>query len=123
MPTTVRLIDSRDIRPVDVRPRPAGYLVLRAGADVAERLGLNQVKVREVATGSPDGRRGLPCHLDRKPQAARGDQSRPVGAGEIEKKTMDVPAGTLFVPMDQPAAGVAAAALEPDYPAAMSVSA
>jgi hypothetical protein len=34
----------------------------------------------------------------------------------IEKKTMDVPAGTLFVPMDQPAAGIAAAALEPDSP-------
>jgi hypothetical protein len=29
---------------------------------------------------------------------------------------MDVPAGTLFVPMDQPAAGIAAAALEPDSP-------
>ena len=29
MPTPVRLIDSRDLRPVDVRARPAGYLVLR----------------------------------------------------------------------------------------------
>jgi hypothetical protein len=29
---------------------------------------------------------------------------------------MDVPAGALFVPMAQPAAGIVAAALEPDSP-------
>jgi len=61
MATPVRLIDSRDIRPVDVRPRHAAYLVLRA-------------------------------------------------------TTIDVPPGSVFVPMDQPAAGIIAAALEPDSP-------
>jgi hypothetical protein len=116
MPTPVRLIDSRDIRPVDVRRRPAGYLVLRAGADVAERLGLNQVKVREVATGSPqdvEAYRVTWTGSRKRREAINPDQSVRV---TIEKKTMDVPAGTLFVPMDQLAAGIAAAALEPDSP-------
>src|SRR6202000_1905851 len=47
-PTTVRLIDSRDIRPVDVRPRPAGYLVMRGAQAVAERLALNDGGAGEV---------------------------------------------------------------------------
>jgi len=116
MATPVRLIDSRDIRPVDVRPRPAGYLVLRAGADVAERLGLNEVGVREVATGSAqdvEAYRVKWTGSRKRREAINPDQSVRV---TIEKKTMDVPAGTLFVPMDQPAAGIAAAALEPDSP-------
>jgi hypothetical protein len=116
MPTTVRLIDSRDIRPVDVRPRPAGYLVLRGAKDVAERLALNEVKVREVATGSPqdvEAFRVTWTGSRKRREAINPDQSVRV---TIEKKTMDVPAGTLFVPMDQAAAGIAAAALEPDSP-------
>ena len=35
---------------------------------------------------------------------------------QISRKTIAVPAGTLFVPMAQPAAGIVAAALEPDSP-------
>ena len=116
MATPVRMIDSRDIRPVDVRPRPAGYLVLRGAKDVAERLGLNEVRVREVATGSPqdvEAYRVTWTGSRKRREAINPDQSVRV---TIEKKTMDVPAGTLFVPMDQPAAGSAAAALEPDSP-------
>jgi zinc carboxypeptidase len=116
MPTSVRLIDSRDIRPVDVRPRPAGYLVLRGAADVAERLGLNQVRVREVATGSPqdvEAYRVTWTGSRKRREAINPDQSVRV---TIEKKTIDAPAGALFVPMDQSAAGIAAAALEPDSP-------
>ena len=35
---------------------------------------------------------------------------------KVIHKTIDVPVGTLFVPMTQPAAGIVAAALEPDSP-------
>jgi hypothetical protein len=35
---------------------------------------------------------------------------------QIRKKTIEIPAGALFVPMAQPAAGIVAAALEPDSP-------
>jgi Zinc carboxypeptidase len=116
MPTTVRLIDSRDIRPVDVRARPAGYLVLRGGAAVAERLALNDVAVREVAaSGSLAVEAYEVARTDSKKsrEAINPDQSVRV---EIQRKTIAVPAGALFVPMAQPAAGIAAAALEPDSP-------
>lgn len=116
MPVPVRLVDSRDIRPVDVRPRPAGYLVLRGAQTVAERLALNEVAVREVAAAA-----SLPVETyevawtgsRRRREAINPDQSVRV---QISRKTLDVPAGALFVPMTQPAAGIAAAALEPDSP-------
>jgi hypothetical protein len=116
MSASVRLVDSRDIRPVDVRPRPAGYLVLRGAEAVAERLALNEVAVREVATAA-----ALPVEAydvawtgsRRRREAINPDQSVRV---QIKAKTIDVPAGALFVPMTQPAAGIAAAALEPDSP-------
>jgi hypothetical protein len=34
----------------------------------------------------------------------------------VSASTVDVPVGALWVPMDQPAAGIVAAALEPDSP-------
>lgn len=116
MPTPVRMIDSRDIRPVDVRARPAGYLVLRATAQVAERLALNEVAVHEVAAPVM-----LPVEAydvehrqtRRSRESINPDQSLRV---QIRRKTIDIPAGTLFVPMTQPAAGIVAAALEPDSP-------
>jgi hypothetical protein len=116
MSAQVRMIDSRDIRPVDVRPRPAGYLVLRGAEQVAERLALNDVTVRALAAAV-----SLPVEAyeiawtgsRRRREAINPDQSVRV---QIRRKTIDVPAGTLFVPMAQPAAGIAAAALEPDSP-------
>jgi hypothetical protein len=104
MSTPVRLIDSRDIRPVDMRARPAGYLVLRAAAVVAERLALNGVSVQKATGG---------VLLVEAYELAREDGTVQV---EIRHKTIDVPAGALFVSMAQPAAGIVAAALEPDSP-------
>ncbi|HTR85667.1 MAG TPA: M14 family zinc carboxypeptidase [Reyranella sp.] len=115
-PTTVRLIDSRDIRPVDVRSRPLGYLVLRGAKDVAGRLALNDVGACEVATA---GRVAVEAYdvtrteTTRSREAINPDQSVRV---TLRSKTLDVPSGTLFVPMAQHAAGIVAAALEPDSP-------
>ena len=116
MPTPVRLIDSRDIRPVDVRARPAGYLVLRGGAEVAARLALNAVSVREVAIAralAVDAYDVERRTTRRNRESINPDQSLRV---QIQRKTIDVPVGALFVPMAQPAAGIVAAALEPDSP-------
>jgi hypothetical protein len=116
MSTPVRMIDSRDIRPVDVRPRPAGYLVLRGGAEVAQRLGLNAVSVREVALGRTLAVEAYDVErraTRKSRESINPDQSVRV---QIKKKTIEVPAGALFVPMAQPAAGIVAAALEPDSP-------
>jgi len=115
-PTTVRLVDSRDIRPVDVRARPLGYLVLRGADVVADRLALNAVKVCQstkaagVAVEAYDVTR---TNAKTSRESINPDQSMRV---KVIHKTIDVPVGTLFVPMTQPAAGIVAAALEPDSP-------
>jgi hypothetical protein len=116
MSTSVRLIDSRDIRPVDVRARPAGYLVLRGTAEVAERLALNEVKVLRVTAA-----RALAVEaydIARRPTRRSRESINPdqLVRVHLRQKTIDVPTGALFVPMAQPAAGIATAALEPDSP-------
>jgi hypothetical protein len=116
MPTPVRLIDSRDIRPVDVRARPAGYLVLRGGAEVAARLALNEAIVREVAVGRAVEVEAY--EVDRQQTRRSRESINPdqLVRVRIRKTTIEVPAGALFVPMAQPAAGIVAGALEPDSP-------
>ena len=44
-PTPVTLADSRTLTAIEHRERPHGYLVLREGKAVAERLALNEVRV------------------------------------------------------------------------------
>ncbi|MFI4998897.1 MAG: M14 family metallopeptidase [Reyranellales bacterium] len=115
-PTTVRLVDSRDVRPIEVRSRPRGYLVLGDAAAVASRLALNAVAACEVATATAvDVEAYSVTKVDTRAsrESINPDQSVRV---RVMPKTVDVPAGTLFVPMAQPAAGIVAAALEPDSP-------
>lgn len=117
-PVPATLIDSRDIRPTDMRPRPRGYLVVRSGRAVAERLALNNVRSCEVpaAAGVPvEGytvqRVGVATQAGR--ESINPDQSMRV---TVRPETIDLPAGTLFVPMAQTASGIVSAALEPDSP-------
>ncbi len=115
-PTKVRLVDSRDIRPVDVRSRPRGYLVLRGREAAADRLALNAAATCVVTTAASAM---VEAYLVTRVGAKAGresinpDQSVRV---QIVVRPLDVPAGALFVPMAQPAAGIVAAALEPDSP-------
>jgi len=112
----VKLVDSRDIRPVDVRRRPAGYLVLRGGAAVKERLALNEARVCEVtqaASVAVEAYDVARTDSKKRRESINPDQLMRV---QIKPTTIAVPAGALFVPMAQPAAGIVAAALEPDSP-------
>ena len=117
-PTPVTLADSRTLTAIEHRARPHGYLVLKEGKAVAERLALNEVRTCEVTkAGKVDVEAYDVERLD--PVSRRGresinpDQSMRV---TMRPSTIDVPAGALFVPMNQPAAGIVAAALEPDSP-------
>lgn len=112
----VRLVDSRDIRPLDVRPRPAGYLVMRGDEAVAQNMALNEVadcdisRPARIAVEAYDVTR-VEAKTSR--ESINPDQSVKV---KLRAATIDVPVGALFVPMAQPAAGIVASALEPDSP-------
>jgi hypothetical protein len=117
-PTPVTLADSRTLTAIEHRVRPRGYLVMRDGQAVAERLALNEVRTCEVAVA---GKIAVEAYdVQRLSPAARGGREsiNPDRAMRvtIRPSTIDVPAGALFVPMDQPAAGIVAAAMEPDSP-------
>jgi hypothetical protein len=97
MSAQVWMIDSRDIRPVDVRARPAGYLVLRGAEAVADRLALNEVTVREVAAPSTLAVEAYDVAWTgsrRRREAINPDQSVRV---QLRPMTLSVPAGALFV--------------------------
>jgi hypothetical protein len=116
-PTQVTLIDSRDIKPVDVRARPRGYLVLKGGDAVAERLALNEATSCKLTTAAS----ALAVEAYDVTRAATKSNRESINPDQavrvkMKPKTIDVPAGALFVPMAQQAAGIVAAALEPDSP-------
>jgi hypothetical protein len=113
-PTKVQLVDSRDIKPLEVRSRPAGYLVLRDGDDVAERLALNGAVSCRVAKA---GEMPVEAYaLTRLARTSKRESINPeqILRAELKRRTIEVPAGARYVPMAQPAAGIVAAALEPD---------
>jgi hypothetical protein len=115
-PTKVRLVDSRDIRPVDVRRRPRAYLVLRGADAVAERLALNGVSVCRVT--APVTLEVEAYDVTRLAATTNRESINPEQTVRVQLKTrtIDVPAGTLGVGIDQPAAGIVAATMEPDSP-------
>lgn len=115
-PTTVRFQDSRAITPTAKRARPAGYILLGDAAAAADRLALDMVAVCALtAPASIEAEafvlKGAVKRINR--ESINPDQSVEV---ELAPKSLVLPADTRFVPMNQPAAGLAAAALEPDSP-------
>jgi hypothetical protein len=115
-PTTVRLVDSRDIRPVDVRSRPLGYLVLRGDEGVAQRLGLNAAAQCDVSKATRLAVEAYDVTRTEHPTTREAINPDHWVTVKTRPKTIDVPVGAMFVPMAQPSAGIVAAALEPDSP-------
>ena len=82
--------------------------MLKEGKAVAERLALNEVRTCEVTEAGKVAVEAYDVErLDRVSRRGREainpDQSMRVS---IRPATIDVPAGALFVPMNQPAAGI-----------------
>jgi len=112
-PTEVQFQDSRAITATAKRARPAGYILL-GDAAAADRLALDTVAVCALAAPAAiDAEafmlKGAVKRINR--ESINPDQSVEV---ELTSKSLALPAGTRFVPMNQPAAAIAAAALEPD---------
>ena len=115
-PTKVPFQDSRAVTVTAKRPRPAGYVLLGDTAAAADRLALDMLAVCALAAPATIEAeafviKGAVKRINR--ESINPDRSVEV---ELAPKSLTLPAGARFVPMNQPAAAIAAAALEPDSP-------
>ena len=110
-PTNVPFQDSRAVTPVTQRARPAGYVLLGEAAAAARRLALNAVAVCALAAPATIAAEGFVLKGAIKPvnrESINPDQSVEV---DLANKILSLPAGTLYVPMIQPSAGIIAPVL------------
>jgi len=115
-PTEVPFRDSRAVTPTTQRARPAGYVLLGEAGAAARRLALNAVAVCALAVPAAIEAEGFVLKGAIKAvnrESINPDQSV---EADLAAKALALPAGALYVPMNQPAAGIVAAALEPDSP-------
>jgi hypothetical protein len=115
-PTKAPFQDSRAVTVTAKRARPAGYMLLGDAAAAADRLALNTVAV--CALAAPALIEAEAFILKSAVKRTNRESINPDQSVEVElaRKSLTLSAGTRFVPMSQPAAAIAAAALEPDSP-------
>ncbi len=118
--TRVDWNSSLELRTVKTRARPCGYWLAGTAAPAVDRLRLLGLQVMRVAEqGSVLADTYQETNRD---TAARQDVRGTVaGAGDVVKvqttlsrSAIDAPAGSFYVPLNQPLANLAVAALEPD---------
>ena len=106
------------LRPLGTRARPCGYWLSPSSGDAADKLRLLGLQVLRVAeTGSlladtyQEVTRGSEPMND-----VRGPSERTIERVKVslQRTAIDVPEGSFYVPLNQPLANLAIAALEPD---------
>jgi hypothetical protein len=101
-PVTVDWNSALTLQSSIVRPRPCGYWLAADEGDAVRRLRGLGVQVQQVTENT----------------SVQGDAYRPGTAPmELVDALIDMPAGSFYVPLTQPLANLAIAALEPDAPA------
>ncbi len=120
--TTVSWESTLELRPVKVRPRPCGYWLAPQESDAMLRLRALGIAVQQLdelgemrgELYRETGREPAPVTTDRPSVADAGDVLR------VQVQTvpalLDLQQGSYYVPLDQPLANLAVAALEPDTP-------
>ena len=109
------------LRPVKSRVRPCGYWLSAASRTAVERLRMQGVQVLRVL--EPSALLG-DIYRETSRQGVRQDARAASGAAASVAKievalirgVIDAPAGSYYVPLNQPIANLAIAALEPDTP-------
>lgn len=109
-----------ELRVLKTRARPCGYWLSQSEADAVTRLRLLGVVVQQIAElGEMRGEiyRETARELGQRADV-RGSIADSGGVLKLQVQTvsalLDVPAGSYYVPLDQPLANLAIAALEPD---------
>ncbi|RID99273.1 peptidase M14 [Simplicispira hankyongi] len=97
------------LRTTTARPRPCGYWLAARADNVVDRLKLLGVQVMRVAEPGSI----LADSYDQTGTSATGQAPQV----QLRRNAIDVPVGSYYVPLNQPLANLAVAALEPDSPA------
>ncbi|MGP1680976.1 MAG: peptidase M14, partial [Giesbergeria sp.] len=101
------------LRPTLARARPCGYWLAASADNVVDRLKLLGLQVLRVAEpGSL-----LADSYDRAENTTSPNDGTPTMQVQLRRNAIDVPVGSFYVPLNQPLANLAVAALEPDNPA------
>lgn len=105
------------LQPLKKRVRPCGYWLSNASKTAAERLRLQGLQVRRVLRQSAllgD----LYTARAPKPEVRAASGTAPLPPEvSLVRGVIDAPAGSYYIPLNQPLANLAIAALEPDTPA------
>ena len=97
------------LRPLKKRVRPCGYWLSASSKTAAERLSLQGLQVQRVLEQT--SLLGDTYHET----AQTGISATPLTAGvTLMRGVIDAPAGSYYIPLNQPLANLAIAALEPD---------
>ncbi|RAR85551.1 murein tripeptide amidase MpaA [Paracidovorax anthurii] len=111
---------SLELRTLSARPRPCGYWLAPTATTAVERLRLLGLQVMRVAEqGSLLADTFRETARDTAPrQDVRGTVAGPADIVRVQvapvRTAIDAPAGSYYVPLNQPLANLAVAALEPD---------
>ena len=106
------------LRTLKSRVRPCGYWLSASSRTTVDRLKLHGVKVLEVL--EPSAMLGDIYRETQRPRSAQPStamtNSQPLVSKEVSlvRGVIDAPAGSYYVPLSQPLANLAIAALEPD---------
>ncbi len=100
MPLRVDWDSALRLSPTLERARPCGYWIAPTALNAVERLRLHGLQVLRVA----------------EPGTVLAETTPPQGASPLARSTIDVSAGSYYVPLNQSLANVAVAALEADTP-------
>jgi len=109
---TVDWDSTLELRTVRSRARPCGYWLSASSGVAVERLRLHGVQVRRMTESS-----ALLADIYQAPPASTGIQSIVQRGVALMRGVIDAPAGSFYVPLDQPLGNLIVAALEPDTPA------
>jgi hypothetical protein len=119
-PMTVAWDSALELRALRTRPRPCGYWLADSETDAAERLralGLRVLRIDEAGEFRGEFYREVARESGAR-QDVRGAIAEPGGVVRVRVETvpalLDVKPGGYYVPLDQPLANLAVAALEPD---------
>lgn len=117
---SVQWSSSLQLNALRKRPRPCGYWLAASAGDAVERmqlLGIQVMRIAEPGTALADTYQEASRetsqrhHADGTPADARSIVRAQVTPRRI---AIDVPSGSYYVPLNQPLANLAVAALEPD---------